>query len=395
MTRTRTRKPSDLNGTAHVISGFFLLLLISSSTYSQELLKRWELPLPGQLPLTPLVDQERQVLYVASKTQGLGIFRLRGESQQPLEIARLPKGRFGGLDVMDVTQQGNHLFVALGDFFSARGARAGAAIVDVSDPGRPQVNVVWQSDDVLKGAAVVRVQDDDLYLGAMSSGVIILKTNSARDELKPVTTFLPDLNFPRRNPNRIQHPNARGMWIENTRLFLANDAGGLRVLDIVKPDNPVEIGRYSNPGMAGKQQAYNSLWIDQGLAYVAVDYAGLEIVDVRNPAAMTQVGWWNPWSAQKLTNMWFNSPGHTNQIAFDRDRRHIYLSAGDSELLVIDVADPAQPKSVGRVGAVKNDQGVWGVAVAGDTVFTTYVTSQIPFRGRWSGVKAFSVPASR
>ena len=52
---------------------------------------------------------------------------------------------------------------------------------------------------------------------------------------------------------------------------------------------------------------------------------------------MRQIGWWNPWESHTIKNLWLNSPGHTNQIVLDANRKIVYLSAGDSELQMVDV----------------------------------------------------------
>ena len=198
----------------------------------------------------------------------------------------------------------------------------------------------------------------------------------------------PDVNFPRQNPGRVQHPNSRGLAIRGNLLFVANDAGGLRVLDVKDRTRPAEIGHYVNAAMMKKQQAYNNLVLDGSRAYVAVDYAGLEIIDISNPRKMRQIGWWNPWDAETLRNLWLNSPGHTNQLSLDSRRKLVYLSAGDSELQVVDVSKPRSPRLAHHFGAPNNQRGVWGLATSEEFVFLTYIKTVVPFQSRWSGVKA-------
>ena len=184
---------------------------------------------------------------------------------------------------MNLAQQGDLLLLALGGHFAASGTKhAGLGIVDVSNPRRPKLLAVWQSAEKLKGGAVVAAEGGFAYLGAMSEGVMIF---DIRDPARPqrLITFQPDVDFPRRNPGRVQHPNSRGLAVRGNMLFVANDAGGLRVLDVKNRDRPVEVGRYINSAMARKQQAYNNIVLRGRLAYIAVDYAGLEIVDVSNP----------------------------------------------------------------------------------------------------------------
>jgi hypothetical protein len=140
--------------------------------------------------------------------------------------------------------------------------------------------------------------------------------------------------------------------------------------------------------MGKKPQAYNSVVVDGNLAYLPCDYAGLEIVDVRNPNDIRPVGWWNPWEAHTLKNVWLNSPGHTNQIFLDARKKLAYLSAGASELQVVDVATPARPRLAASYREPGADRGVWGLAATKDRVYLGYITSLIPFKGTWAGIKA-------
>lgn len=348
----------------------------------------WEYPTPGDVPQAIVADaQNRPVLYAAMKQGGLVVLDNARPEQAPKELVRVGIDKLLNLQVMHLTQSGEFLYLALGEFFNANGAPAGLAVVNVKNPRQPQVLSVWKSDEVLKGSAMVLVDGNIAYLAAMKAGVMTFDVSNPR-QLQRLSAFQPDIHFPRRDPNRIHHPNARGLAIRDTLLFVAYDAGGLRVLDVSDHANPREIGRYVNTRMANKQQAFNSVVIDGNLAYAAVDYAGLEILDIRDPRNIRQVGWWNPWEADTLKNLWFNSPGHTNQLAFDPERKLAWMSAGDSELLIVDVSKPAQPRLTAKFGGPGNKLGVWGVSLVEDRAYLSYINAAIPFNGTWSGIKA-------
>jgi hypothetical protein len=351
----------------------------------------WRLETRGSLPQAVVTDPSRPgLIFVALKSGGLGVIDASPANRPPRMIARLPTQRFGRLDVMHLTRRGSVLFLALGDLFAAGGARAGMAVVDIADPRAPALVGLWQSPTRLHGSAAIAVDDRHAYLGAMSAGVMIFDIGDPRAP-RLVTTFQPDVHFPRKNPNRIQHPNARGLALVRDRLYVAYDAGGLRVLDIADPAHPREIGRYLNPAMAAKQQAYNNVVLDGPMGFVAVDYAGVEILDFSDLRAIRQVGWWNPWRAEGPGNRWFNSAGHANQVEHDPVGKRIYLSAGDSELQVVDVSSPATPRLVSHYGGAKDGQGVWGVTVQDSVAYLTYINAVVPFRGKWSGVVAVRV----
>lgn len=65
-----------------------------------------------------------------------------------------------------------------------------------------------------------------------------------------------------------------------------------------------------------------------------------------------------------------------------------YLSAGGSELQVIDIADAAHPRQVASYGRREDKVGVWGLTISADRVYLAYITAVIPFQGTWSGIKA-------
>ena len=377
-----------------VLLSLIVLAAIPSGLFAQpttavrELSLAWELPTPNGMPQAIVEDTlKRPLLYVAMKNGGLSVLNVANRKQAPREVARLGTDQFQNLQVMHLEQAGEHLYLALGDLFSANGAPAGLAVVNVKNPQRPGVVALWKSDEVWQGSATVLVDGDYAYLGAMSAGVIVFEiSRPAKPEL--LCQFLPDVNYPTPNPKKLHHPNARGLAKRGDLLFVAFDAGGLRVLDVSNPRQPREVGRYLNPRFPNKPQAFNNLVLDGNRAYVAVDYAGLEVFDIHNPREIKQLGWWNPWGAENLTNVWFNSPGHTNQIAWHPGKKQVWLSAGDSELQVVDVSRPAQPRLVGRFGAPKDKQGAWGVTLSGERAYLTYINAVVPFQGTWSGIKA-------
>lgn len=364
------------------------VVLAQDASKVRELSLVWELPTPRDMPQAIVEDfLQRPLLYAAMKNGGLAVFNIANRKLPPKEVARLGIDQFHNQHVMHLTQSGELLYLALGDLFSASGATAGLAVVNIKNPQRPKVVSQWKSEEVLQGTATVLVDGTFAYLGAMSAGVMILDV-SQPERIERISSFLPNVDFPTPKPSKVHHPNARGFAKQGDLLFVAYDAGGLRVLDVSKPREPREVGRYVNPKFPNKPQAFNNLVLDGQRAYVAVDYAGLEVLDIRNPRDIKQLGWWNPWGAETLGNVWFNSAGHANQIAWQPDKKQVWLSAGDSELQVVDVSKPTQPKLVARFGVPKDKQGAWGVTLSGNRAYLTYINAVVPFQGTWSGIKA-------
>ena len=95
----------------------------------------WEFATPSFLPQGIIVDvQSRNYIYVASKSGGVQVFD--NSSNSPSLITSIPITDLGGHHAMHLTQEGDFLYVALGDFFGGN-AKAGIAIIDVSDPNNP------------------------------------------------------------------------------------------------------------------------------------------------------------------------------------------------------------------------------------------------------------------
>jgi hypothetical protein len=347
----------------------------------------WQWPMPSVLPLAVEPDRRgRPVLYVAQKAGGVAVLGLGGA--QPTPLATVSRSALGGLDAMHLAQHGDTLLVALGDHFAAGGARAGLALVSVADPRAPAMRAIWVAPNAGHGASAVATDGRHAYLGAMREGVIVFDL-AAPGALRPLAAFRPDPNFPRANPGGLNVPAVRGVTLVGRLLFVAYDAGGLRVLDVAQPARPVEIGRYSNPAMGRKPQPFNAVAVDGRVAYVSVDYCGVETLDISDPRRPRALGWWNPWRCETLANNWFNSAGHANHVAFDPARRRLYVSAGDTEMAVLDMADPARPRLVESIGQPRDGLGAWGLGLAARAVYVAYIRAPLPFRGTWSGLRAF------
>lgn len=346
----------------------------------------WDWSAGAGMPLHVLVDSQRPVMYVAAKQDGVRILSLQGDSP-PAPTAALPKLSFAGLDAVALAQQGSFLYVALGDIFAHRGSRAGLATIDVSDCAKPKVVSFWQSAQNTSGSSSVLVDNGYLYLGAMARGVFIFDLKNPHQP-RLLSSFQPDPNFPVRNPNRVHYPNVRSMAVQGGLLFVCYDAGGLRVLDISDKLRPREVSRYINTQLLGQQQAYNGIVIDPPYAFLTCDYAGVEIVDVSDATNVKQLAWWDPWRKASGRNFWFGSSGHANQIELDRARGRLFVSAGDSELLVLDVKDPSNPRLCARYGGIKDGRGAWGVTFDRGIAYLSYIKALIPFRSTVNGIKA-------
>jgi len=336
------------------------------------------------------VEADQTYLFVAQKQGGVLVLAETADG----EVSRVTSIRtrdLNTLHAMNLRVHGDILYVALGDHFSANGSRSGLAAISISNPMQPQVLSVWMSISKGSGAADVVVQNDIAYLAAMDQGIHILDISDSQS-MTLLTTFRPDIHFPKPNPAQIALPRARGLAIRDSLLYIANDAGGLRIIDIGDPSNPTEIGQYYNPAMGDKPQAFNNVVIADSIAYLAVDYCGLEILDISEPANLRQLLWANPWECHAPTSIWFSSEGHTNEMVLDEWNQRLYLSGGDTDLIVVSIAKPTQPELITVFGHPRDGLGAWGLTAHNNKVYGGYIRTLIPFFGTWAGVKAFELP---
>lgn len=331
----------------------------------------------------------RPFLYVANKEAGLRIYDI-SDIQSPQLVREVGTGMLEGLEVMNLSQSGNSLYLALGNFF-AGDQHPGMAIVDVTEPADAQVKDAWKFSTPTRGAGIVETDGGYAYLGAMGHGLLILDI-SDENNISFVAQYTPDITFPDPNPDPPKY-NARGMAVKDDLAYLCYDAGGIRIIDVTDKQHPEEIGRYSNPALNGLPRAYNNALLNGNLLYVSFDYCGLEILDISNPQNIEPLGWWNPWNCQSNPLNWFSSPGHANELAYDESCGLLFLSSGKSDLHVLDVSDPTLPDSCGYFGGTNNGIGTWGVAQYENKVFLSYICSIIPFASTSTGVTVLSYEA--
>ncbi len=129
----------------------------------------------------------------------------------------------------------------------------------------------------------------------------------------------------------------RAIALHGTHLFVADGLlGGLRILDIADPDQPVQVGFYDQGCEVLGNTAYDVAISDDGnTAYVACP-SGLHIVDVGVPAAPVRLGLVTPtgddWTIYRP------------RVAVRGDRAWLANAAG---VHAFDIADPADPVALG------------------------------------------------
>jgi hypothetical protein len=216
---------------------------------------------------------------------------------------------------------------AYGDvaYVTARGA--GMYIVDISDPGNPELITRWQADGFsLEDAACF---ENRLIISAHQDGLFIYDVTDPR-EAEGLYTF-----------EELENAWELALGDEGL-LFVADGEGGLVILDVT--DEPELLSRMETSGNA------IDVKVSGDLCAVACGARGVDIFDVSDPTEPVF-----------LSN--FDTPTYAGHIGFDDGK----IAVADwEEALVYDVSDPEAPILSGRH---YTDYRSMGVDIRGDNVY--------------------------
>ena len=379
-----------------IVIFYVMLTSFAYSQCSQSINLQHQVDIPVQFPLlqhnmTAKRDTmaSKPYLYVAGKERGLVIYNISNLTSPILTASILPSA-MQNLDVMSLTQAGNYLYLALGDFFNSGSENSGMAIVDISLPAAPILMSVY-SYSLSSGSGHVAVDGNYAYLSAMQNGIIVFDVTN-KSNIQLVSVFKPSIHFPKVNPNTSEQQkiNVRQITVKNNVLYVCDDAGGIRVVNATNKNNLLETGQYSNSLLSSRPRAYNNLILNDTLAYVAADYCGVEILNIKDTSNITQVGWWNPYNCESVATNWFTSPGYANELDYDENCKLLFVSTGRNDMRVINVANPSAPDSCTSYGNSTDSLGTWGISRYQNQLFLTYISTWplfTPFPSKWSGVK--------
>jgi len=334
---------------------------------------------------TPLIDRlGRPYVYLATKELGLVTFNI-SNTMNPIPVDTQTVASLGNLKVTGVAQDNNYLLVSLGDFMNT--TPAGLAIFDVTNPVAPVLLDRWDSASFDNGSSSVIWQGNYAYLSAMSKGVVILDISN-KNNIQFVSQIIPDTMF---GPQSFVY-HARGLYISGDTLLVADDNGGLRMIDVSDKHAPIEIGKYMNSSISTLAAGYyNHVYRIGNSAYCAIDFCGVEVVDVFNPSLMTSSAWLNPWNCTNVPppfGSWNGSDGHTNEIAYSPSQNVLFFSGADSQVLALDPSNPLQPRIMGAWGQPNDSVGTWGVDTYGNLIALANVhTLGFPFISNVGGLQ--------
>ncbi|HIC68474.1 MAG TPA: hypothetical protein EYO90_02970, partial [Candidatus Latescibacteria bacterium] len=118
--------------------------------------------------------------------------------------------------------------------------------------------------------------------------------------------------------------------------FLNAGRGGIQILDISDPSNPLELSKFTDNLPFGVHNCF----IAGDLVYLVGNLVGLRIVDISDPRAPFEIGHWEiPESEQEEFSF---ASLHDLSVSGDR----AYLAYAEAGLRILDVSDPRTPTQI-------------------------------------------------
>jgi hypothetical protein len=214
-------------------------------------------------------------------------------------------------EVLDIEVYQDHAYVALGD--------SGLSIIDISSPTSP---IHVGSDDTPGSAQRVAINGNFAYIADGDSGFRIV-----------------DVSDPGAPSEAGFSENSQFAYdVEVAGKYAYVTMGNLRVIEILSPDSPIEVGRSGS---------YDSIWVSGNYAYASgmtCTYAFVRqcfsvfwVIDVSNPGSPVRLG--------KIILLF---SGYTRSYIYDVivSGSYAYLADKDEGLWVINIMNPEAPEMV-------------------------------------------------
>jgi hypothetical protein len=280
---------------------------------------------------------------------------------------------------------------------------AGLQVIDVSNPAAP---AIIGTVDTPGNAFGVALSGSIAYVADEFAGVHVIDVSNSH---------VPVILGTVANPGTLQIPgNAQDLVAVDTHVYVADGKSGLLVIDASNPHSPALIGSVDTPGYTW------DLSVDGTRAYVADDAGGLSIIDVSDPIAPTIV-------ETKLSPQNLRAVAVSGTTGFVLDQAYgletidltrltpvpvvgnldlspdmyppealaisgsIAYVLDDSELVTIDVSNPASPQELGRIRAPGGLSRFSDVAVSGTIAYAPYYVFVPPVGPDYGGLLIIDV----
>lgn len=224
----------------------------------------------------------------------------------------------------------------------------GLAIYDVSNPTAPQALGYTYLRGWTDGVDV-DATEQYAYLADSYQGLVVVDVSDPA---------LPVASAPYHPTGFSSYNGASGIQVVGTRAFLSHRVYGLWIIDVTAPSAPAFIGSLVGPAYGEPRVTGEAVFVAGNYAYVAYSDpnpssadGGVLVIDVADPANPVTVGAYKiavPSTLPKPVSL-------DVQVSGD----YAYLACGSNGIHVVDVSDKSAPRLVGVYGTEDDARGVF------------------------------------
>ncbi|MBI5207458.1 MAG: IPT/TIG domain-containing protein [Candidatus Firestonebacteria bacterium] len=172
--------------------------------------------------------------------------------------------------IYSIAIKDNYMYLASGDIGVLKGD--GIVILDITTPEKPKLKSIYQTSG---SANALQIVDNYLFAACGEGGLIILDLTKPGD---PV--YLGGISL---------KANLLNVFIDSKKeyAYVTSEKKGIYIFDIKFPENPYPVASFK------LEDTVNDITIRDNLAYLASSKSGLDIVDISSPLNPMQVGFSN------------------------------------------------------------------------------------------------------
>jgi len=225
--------------------------------------------------------------------------------------------------------EGNYAYLSCG--------HDGLNIYDITDPTNMVLVGYYNDSAEVNNFYSIDVQNDIAYIANGGDGVFLLNVT---DKTNPTKLGEVDLY------------HAGNVKVQGNYVYVACNAGGIRVIDVTNPFAPVDVTLGTGDFLAASADA-KGIAVSGNLLYVAVNYAGLDVYDITTPT-----------TPSLLDNI--DLDGYANKVKLKDNRAYVATDLGG--LQIVDISDPY---NLTRTVWLDDNIRYKGVALQDDYVFAS------------------------
>jgi hypothetical protein len=223
-----------------------------------------------------------QTLFIASESEGILVYDVSNPAVAPKRLKALP-GSGSVISVWGLHVDQDRLYAV------SPVPRAEVLIYDVKTPASPTLLSRYVVEDSVPESGESPVEaaalGDWLYIGHWRYGLAAVNVNTLSTPEPEVGHFAYD--------NATSRSVAVGSVGDRTVVFESSEGWGssVRALDVTDPNNIKELSRFT----LRPESTVSGLTLVGTKLYVAHNQDGLRVLDVSNPNTLRQTGWYNSW----------------------------------------------------------------------------------------------------